>query len=275
MAKNPLQQYFRQPKIFISLPSQGVYSKPGSIDGDPTKLPVFGMTGMDEIMLKTADGLLSGDSTASVINSCCPSIVDPWELSTLDIDLILASIRIATYGEELAMIKTCSECGTENEYAIKLSKFIDHFSSCEYHNVVEVGDLKVTIRPLTYRQSQDFSFKNFMLQQKIFQLSEIKNEKDKKKSSEDLVKELTVTRNEVFATGIESVDTGHEVVTDRKFINEWLANIDSNIVKIISDHVEQNKKAWTMAPQPVVCENCGHESTLSVELDQSNFFGNA
>jgi hypothetical protein len=176
MAKNPLQQYFRQPKIFISLPSQGVYSKPGSIDGDPTKLPLFGMTGMDEIMLKTADGLLSGDSTASVINSCCPAIVDPWELSTLDIDLILAAIRIATYGEELAMIKTCSECNTENEYAIKLSKFIDHFSSCEYHNVVEVEDLKVTIRPLTYRQSQDFSFKNFMLQQKIFQLSEIKNE---------------------------------------------------------------------------------------------------
>jgi hypothetical protein len=53
MANNPLQQYFRQPKIFINLPSQGVYNKPGSIQGEVSNMPVFGMTGMDEILMKT------------------------------------------------------------------------------------------------------------------------------------------------------------------------------------------------------------------------------
>ena len=59
MAQNPLQQYFRQPKIFIGLPSKGIFNKVGSVQGDVTHMPVFGMTGMDEILLKTPDALTS------------------------------------------------------------------------------------------------------------------------------------------------------------------------------------------------------------------------
>ena len=51
MATNPLQKYFRQPKIFIKLPSAGVYCQPGNIQGDSNHMPVYGMTGMDEIIM--------------------------------------------------------------------------------------------------------------------------------------------------------------------------------------------------------------------------------
>ena len=76
MSNNPLQQYFRQPKVFITLPSHGVYNKPGTITGSFENMPIFGMTGMDEILLKTPDALLTGESTVKVIQSCCPNIVD-------------------------------------------------------------------------------------------------------------------------------------------------------------------------------------------------------
>jgi hypothetical protein len=85
MANNPLQQFFRQPKIYISLPSQGVYNKPGTFSGNIERLAVYGMTGMDEILLKTPDALLSGESTATVIKSCCPSVTDAWDLPVNDI----------------------------------------------------------------------------------------------------------------------------------------------------------------------------------------------
>ena len=68
MAGNPLQKYFRQPKVFIKLPSGGIYSKPGTIQGDAGNVPVYGMTGMDEIIVRTPDALLSGESTATVIS---------------------------------------------------------------------------------------------------------------------------------------------------------------------------------------------------------------
>ena len=94
MSNNPLKQYFRQPKIFIGLPSKGVYNKENTLDGDISNMPVYGMTGMDEILMKTPDALISGESTVRIIESCCPFIKDAWELSSLDTDLVLTSIRI-------------------------------------------------------------------------------------------------------------------------------------------------------------------------------------
>ena len=71
---NPLQQYFRQPKIFISLPSKGLYYGAGSFQGDYNSVPIMAMTGMDEILMKTPDALFNGEATFKVIESCCPFI---------------------------------------------------------------------------------------------------------------------------------------------------------------------------------------------------------
>ena len=54
MENNPLQKYYRQPKIYLDLPSKGNFYPKGAIEGDPSKLPVFGMTAMDEIMFKNS-----------------------------------------------------------------------------------------------------------------------------------------------------------------------------------------------------------------------------
>ena len=96
MGNNPLQQFFRQPKIYISLPSLGIYTIPGVIQGDVSNLPIYGMTGMDEILMKTPDALMTGESTVKVIESCCPVIEDAWDLCLLDLDIILTAIKIAT-----------------------------------------------------------------------------------------------------------------------------------------------------------------------------------
>ena len=101
MSGNPLQQYFRQPKIYIKLPTSGIYSPPGTVQGDINNLPVYGMSGMDEIIMKTPDALLTGESVVKIIQSCCPSITNAWALSSLDTEMILTAIRIATYGNKI------------------------------------------------------------------------------------------------------------------------------------------------------------------------------
>ena len=88
MSSNPLQKFFRQPKIFIKLPSMGIYN-PDTVIESMDNLPIFGMTGMDEILLKTPDALLSGESSIRVIESCCPNIKNAWELSSLDVDSLI------------------------------------------------------------------------------------------------------------------------------------------------------------------------------------------
>jgi hypothetical protein len=62
------------------------------------------------------------------------------------------------------------------------------------------------------------------------------------------------------------------VVTERGYINEWLANCDKKILDAIKEQIEENKQRWSMPKFPIKCENCGHESELMIDLDQSNFF---
>ena len=181
MAENPLKQYFRQPKIYITLPSKGVYYNPDDISGSFENIPVYGMTGMDEIIIKTPDALLSGESTATIIASCCPNIKDPWELSNIDITMILAAIRIATYGNEMAVTHTCNNCATENEYDLDMNRVIEHFMNCVYDNKIVLDDLTIQLTPLTYKQSTEFNLINFQLQQKIANTDVITDETEKQK----------------------------------------------------------------------------------------------
>ena len=63
-----LEKHKRQPKIFIDLPSQGKFYN-SDVVSKTEGLAVFGMTAMDEIMLKTPDALFSGEATAQVMKS--------------------------------------------------------------------------------------------------------------------------------------------------------------------------------------------------------------
>lgn len=272
MASNPLQQFFRQPKIFISLPSLGMYNKTGDIDGDVSHVPVYGMTGMDEILVKTPDALLSGDSTVKVISSCVPAIKDPWQLSTIDLDSILTAIRVATYGNQLAMSNTCSVCGTENEYEFDLGTFIEYYGNCRFENKVVLGDLTIKLRPLNYKQSSEFSIRNFQLQQTLLQVHDIKEDDEQRKKLAEIYELLANLQNDIFIAGIESVDTASTVVTERGFIKEWVENCDGEFLSQIKKHIEANQNKWRSPSQKIKCENCGNEQILNITLDQSDFF---
>lgn len=273
MAQNPLQEFYRQPKIFVSLPSKGIYNQLGTITGDPTHMPIFGMTGMDDIIMKTPDALLSGDSSVKLIESCCPSIKDGWAVTTLDVDLLLTAIRIATHGNVLEVVHTCPKCRTENDYDIDLGTVVDHFNSCVYNNTIDIGTLTIKLQPLTYRQTTTFSLRNFKMQQQL-SATPLEPADEYKAVVGKLFKELGEMQNDVYAASIESIDTGKTVVTENSFIAEWLQNCDKSVFNAIKEHLDKTKAEWKIPAVKVICSNleCNHESSISVDLDQANFF---
>lgn len=275
MANNPLQQYFRQPKIFINLPSQGVYNKPGSIAGDSSNMPIFGMTGMDEILMKTPDALLTGESTVKVVQSCCPNISDAWEVTNLDLNLILTAIRIATFGNSIAVEHTCSNCSTKNEYEIDLTQVIDYFNQCKYENKVVYKNLVIKTKPLTYRQITNFALRNFQLQQKINQNIVLTDEEEKKKNFAILFEELAVLQNDIFGEGIESITVDSTVVQEREYIREWLSNCDRDIYEEVKAKILKNQEMYSSPEHDVECSTCGTKAKVTVDLDQASFFGGA
>ena len=149
MSENPLANYFRQPSIYISLPSKGKFYPKGTLDMPKNdELPVYPMTATDEITYKTPDALFNGSAIIKVIESCVPNIKDAWEIPISDIDLILTAIRIASYGHTLDIETTCPECKEEASYGFDLRAVIDNIKSPDYDKPLTIGDLEVYLKPL-------------------------------------------------------------------------------------------------------------------------------
>jgi len=156
-----LQKYYRQPKVYISLPSKGEYYPLGCLTGNSEQLPVYGMTGMDEILFKTPDALFTGESIVEVIKSCIPDIKDPWAMPQLDVDTALIAIRIATYGASLSVGFTCSKCNAENDRSFDLNQALAYFSSLYWENTIVLDPLIIYLKPFNYKQNTEFQLKNY------------------------------------------------------------------------------------------------------------------
>lgn len=275
--QNPLQEFYRQPKIYVSLPSQGIFNKVGSLTGDLTNTPIYGMTGMDQIMMKTPDALLTGETTVALLESCCPGVKDGWEVNALDIDLLLTAIRIATYGNDMAITHTCKnpECKATHDYDIDLGMVIGHFAKCKYERSLVYNGLTINLQPLTYRITTDLSIRNFELQQRLHNAKSIEDAEEQKSVVAQVFKELGMIQNEIYTNSIESIDTGKTVVTERRFIADWLRNSDKQAFDTIRDHFNTNKASWKIPTVTIACSVCNTTAELEIDLDQANFFASA
>ncbi len=267
---NPLQKYFRQPKIYMALPSKGLFYPPGVLQGDYNNMPIFAMTGMDEIMMKTPDALFNGTATISVIQSCCPYIKDASAMPSIDVDAVLAAIRIATYGDTMSIFKVCEHCGAENDYEFKISALIDFYNNLKFDNKVQVGDLTLTIRPLTYQELSEFNTENFKIRKMMQQINQ--DENSDPKLVEELFEKMADMQFSVLVNSIDTVQAPETVVNDAEFIAEWVANSEKHLYDAIKTALEANKDAWTMQKHKAECAECHKENDFDITLDQSNFF---
>lgn len=268
---NPLVKYFRQPKIFIQLPSKGLFYEPGALKGDYNNVPIFGMSGMDEILLKTPDALFNGEASSKVIESCCSYIVDAKKMPSIDVDAVLVAIRMATYGEEMTVTHSCNNCKAVTDYKIDLKTIIEYFSSINFDNIVNFNSMVIKLKPLTYEEMTKFNIENFKLQRTLYQLEGLSEEEQQAHISE-IYKKLAEIQVELFMFSIESVQTQDALVTDKEMIKEWLQNSEKDVYKEIKEHLDKNKNIWSIPKQHVKCSECGHEESFSVSVDQSNFF---
>ena len=116
---NPLRKYFRQPKIYLTLPSKGRYYPQTAISmPESGEVPIFALTAKDEMLMKTPDALLNGEATVEVIKSCVPNILDPWQIPQIDLDALMIAIRMASYGEKLTLTTKVPVIGEERDYEV-------------------------------------------------------------------------------------------------------------------------------------------------------------
>jgi len=277
---NPLQKYFRQPKLYISLPSKGKFYPNGAYENTESgELPVFSMTAKDELTFKTPDALLNGQATVDVIQSCIPNIKNAWAMPSIDLDACLIAIRMATYGEEMGITIKKPVTGEESEMNVDLRGIMDHFSDAEYVDSITVGDMIVGLRPLTYKEFTQNALKTFE-EQRIFNIVNDESIEDDVKLqafTNSFVKLTSLTVN-MISTGITSIQVGDDVVDNRKHIDECIANADKQFFNSITEHLNKQKESFSVKPLTVTSTpediELGVPATYDVPItfDQSNFF---
>jgi hypothetical protein len=278
---NPLQKYFRQPKIYLKLPSKGKYYPPGAIEmTESGELPIYAMTAKDELLFKTPDALLNGEATVEVIKSCVPNIKNPWMMPSIDSDAVLIAIRLATYGERLEISTKIPNIGETKDFEIDLRTLLDQLINFEYQPYVQVNDeISIELRPATYKEFTENSLKTFE-EQRVFRLVNDDSIPDEKKlqAFANSFKKLTELTIGLVVNSVSAINTPEGKVTNKNYITEFFNNADKETFDKILKHLETMKDQTTIKPMKVKSTqeeiNAGApaEYDVPITFDQSNFF---
>jgi hypothetical protein len=272
--KNPLANWFRQPKIYVKLPSKGKFYPQGALDVSSNgEYPVYAMTAKDELMFKTPDALLSGQSTVEIIKSCIPAILDPWQMPSIDLDFALIAIRIATYGDKMEVGAKCPHCEADNSYDVDLNVWFQKFTNFEYAEEIDIDPLIIYVRPYTYLQVSKTAIKS-LEQQKIFNVinsDELTDEQKIDMFGKSFVK-ITQLTVDVIADCIAKISTPNGETSDRGQILEFINNCSKDVFDKISSHVGGIKESLEIKALNVACQECEKPFDLPVQMDQSDFF---
>ena len=282
--ENPLSSYFRQAKIYLTLPSGGKYYPDDCLDmPESGELPVMPMTAKDELALKTPDALLSGQATVDLIQSCIPNIKNAWGMPSLDIDACLIAIRIASYGEHMTITAKAPNTKTDQDYTIDLRQLLDRYTQAKFEDTYVTGEMTVTVRPLTYKEFSKVSMQTFEEQRLLHIVNTDDMEETKKLELFDKtfrkIRDITLGMvvNSVVKITILDGEQAEEV-TEKQFISEFLENSDKKFFSALQKHVEIQKEAFSIPPMDVEANEeqlkAGAPEKFSVPItfDQSTFF---
>lgn len=273
LLNNPLKQYFRRPAIYLRLPSGGEGYSPETLDKTETgELPVYPMTAIDEITSRTPDALFNGTAIVELIKSCIPNIKNPWEVSSVDLDAILIAIKSASQGNDLEIESECPSCKELATYSVNLIGILQQLKSGDYSTEMQVGDLFIKFRPLTYREINEAGINQFEVQ-KIFAGIENLADDERAKKTQQAIVSITDITMKILAKTIEYVRTPGSKVTETAFILDFLHNCDKNIYTDIRDYHAKLKEETQLQPQKIKCIHCQHDYLQQVAINATDFFG--
>ncbi len=272
----------RQPKIYIKLPSNGEFWPPGSlIKSENDEYPVYSMTARDELLLKIPDAVMNGQAVVDVIQNCMPNIKNAWMIPSVDIDVVLIALRLATYGE---MMKTPIELNDDVtvEHQVDLRVVLDNLlQNITWDPIVKVSsDLTVFVKPLNYKQMSDTALKTFQTQ-KIMQVigDNTISDEEKNKAFKETFSKLTEISIGMIQQSVYQIDSSFGSTDNPVHIKEFVENVDKDIFNKIQNHLEElktkNEIKPLIIPTPDDIREKGYtKDTIEVPLvfDPSTFF---
>jgi len=255
---NPLLQSKEPTYYEMKLPSKGIpYAQDGVLD-DIFEQGALSSDGMVQVRaLTTKDELIWTDqklveelkAPMIVLKNTILGLKKPELLIRADVEAMLLQARVLTYGKMTKVSWTCSECNHENE--------------------LNVDYTKLPIKMLNSFDELMLKFKNF----EIYMIPIIFKEavEIQKANDNDVAEQLDKIVSCIQRVDVET-DDGKQSVTDKRFIAQWVEQVNPKDFKFIIDHFTEVNKIGTVMDLDVKCANCGFKEKTDVVVDITNFF---
>lgn len=269
--QNPLKQFYRAPKLYVKLPSRGKFNEvvDEAITGE---VPVYAMTGKDEVMMRNPDALLNGDAIVQVVGSCVPNVKDPKNLPVSDVDLLLIAVRMATYGEFMETKIKSPHSKKTDTYSINLNNIIESVKEIpETNSVILDNGCTVYVKPYTYETQTKINLTAYDQAKAIKNVEDVDGEQAR--SFKAMFVKLANLNIDVTVESIDKITTPEgDAVTDKIAIKEFLENTATTDNKKIDEKIAELNTVGTNTRQKLVCTETQKEFEQDVKLDPADFF---
>lgn len=277
-----LDNYKRQPKLYIDLPSSGkFYDNTVFEDNQYVQIPIYAMTASDEIVTKTPDALFSGKAVALILESCVPILKDPWKLVKTDLEYILTAIRIASSGNTIDLKSTCNVCNTENTVELDLQSVLQHYDNFNPQASFDFKDLTINLQPITFKQMSELGIALYQKQRMLYQIqiADIDQE-ERNKQAAALADDVMLMTSRSLTRYIASISNNSDVESDMDNINNFIEKNDSEISKMFLAEITKFVTLASFPPLKLQCageiddEPCTNTYEVEYNSDFSSFFVN-
>jgi len=280
---NPLQKYYRQPAIYIKLPSGGrYYPREVFTPTETGDIPILPMTVKDELAFKTPDAMINGQATVDVIKSCVPNLLDPWKMVNYDTDAVLLAIRIATYGETMDISFRVPGTDEEQSHSLNLPALLEDLGKANIEDQTTTSKgFKIEIQPLDYRTLTKIQIARFE-QQKMYGTidSSAMTEEQKQTAFAKSFETLNIVNFSLLVDSIKSITTPEgNTVIDRAQIIEFCNKADTKTITEIQEKLSDLRLQAQIPPLKIkttedqIKKGAPASFEVPVTYDNSNFFG--
>tara|TARA_B110000503_G_scaffold8570_1_gene11627 strand:- start:1443 stop:2282 length:840 start_codon:yes stop_codon:yes gene_type:complete len=273
---SPLQKYKRSPKLYIDLPSKGNFYPKDALEGNGMEIEVYSMTASDEIKLKTPDALYTGKAIVSMIKRCVPAIKNPEGMPIIDLDYVLAAIRIASYGDTMNITAQCAKCKNEDTFGVEIQAILDHFTKSTFESDIRVEDFLLRLRPLSLIELTTVQQRTTAIQRQAVQyVEQIVDTDEKQAKLNALYDEINSLQTDVIYSIVAEITTPDgEKEIHHKFIVDFLENGDPKFFKAVKTAYDKFNESWAIPASTVACSECKTQYQIRPILDYANFFVN-
>lgn len=282
---NPLQNFFRKPKLSVLLPSRGRWYPKNSLS--KTTVDIYPMTAADDLRFKTNEVLLNASAVSELMQSCVPDITDPEQMPVLDLDVILLAIRQASYSSTIKASINVPNTSLTQTLDLDILGLIQNFA-----NAAELWDEKLTLineqdesltvilRPVTLKSMFSATRSLIRQQQATAEITMSNRQADEKIAElDDQMKTLSTVSINMVADSISEILTQDGFsIKNAGEIRQFLNQLDLAYFKAIQKHIEEQKSLISFKPIQItstaeqIAAGAPETWTANIQFNINNFF---